>query len=208
MNLTPAQKTALAAHIRANTNSGIVPGTGGIGTFVINAAVNGRDPTLQQGIADWYNQPALAGDNQPFANLNVWNPLTNILQLNSAIKWQTAPVGATAADVTNSWLLWQTMIWSMGSGSLTVGLDMGDASVRKGMLQVFGDVANGSAAAIGAVGCGQQVGRNIELVCSNAVVGATTALTAAHPIQKDANGLTIYGQKLTQADVDNALFPG
>ncbi len=205
MNLTTAQKTTLAAHITANTNLGTIPGSGG-STFVINTAT-GRDPTLQQGIADWYNKAALATDNQPFANLNVWNPLTTIDQLNSAIKWQTPFVGATPADVANSMLLWQTMIWKLGGGQAGVGIDMGDGSVRKGLTTVFGDVVGGSAAAVGAVGCGQMVGRNIELVLSGNAVGSTTALTNAHVIQHDAVGVTIYLQLLRQVDVDAALFP-
>lgn len=200
MQLSTAQKTTLAAHINANTNTCTLPG--GFGTQIINTGVAGRDPIVQQGIANWYNQAALAGDNQPFANINVWNAITTIAQLNSAVKWQTAPVGATAADVSNSWLLWQTMLWNMS-------LDMGDGSVRKGMLQVFGDVLGGSAVLIGAVGCGQQVGKNIELVLSGNVVGATTALVAAHVVQKDAAtpSVSLYSQLITQVDIDHALFP-
>jgi hypothetical protein len=200
MLLTSAQKTLLAAHINANTNLATIPGSNGE-TFVINSAVQGRDPTLQQGIANWYMQAALANDAQPFANRNIWNPVTTIAQLNAAIKWNVPLVGATDAAINNSWLLWQTMIWNMS-------IDLTDPQVRLGVLTVFGDTANGSAKQIGLAGCGQQVGRNIELVLSGAVLGASTlAFAAAHVVQKDALGGLIYQQTIDAVDIDKALFP-
>lgn len=215
MQLTSAQKVTLAAHIRANTNSGVIPGSGGQ-TFVINAAVAGRDPTLQQGMANWYNQTALAGDNQPFANLNVWNPITTIAQLNTAMKFLlTTPLqGSSPTDVqiTNALLMWQIMTWSLGAIATTpVGLDMSDTQVRTGVLAVWGDVTANPANAkqIGAVGCGQQVGRNIELVLSGAVTGASAgnAFANAHVVQKDAIGGLVYSQSIQAVDIDAALFP-
>lgn len=211
MNLTSAQKTALAGHINLNTNSAPIPG--GAGTFVINAAVAGRDPTLQIGIANWYNQTALAGDNQPFTNLQVWNAFTTLVQLNAVMKFTMATVdeGATPTDaqITNFLLMWQIMIWDLGPTS--GGMDMGDPQVRQGIMNIWGDTTTAPANAkqIFAPGCGQQVGRNIELILSNVVttVSAGGSAQPAHPIQKDAAGATIYGQQITALNIDNALFP-
>ncbi len=202
MNLTQAQLTAWKAHMTANTNTTAMAGAGGA-TFVINARLATNDASDQNAIADWYNQPAKAGDNQAFANRNVWNPRVTIAQLNSAVKWQTAPAGATPADVSNSWLLWQTMLWNMA-------IDMTDASVRKGVTTVFGDVASGSAAGVGGSGCGQQVGRRIELTLADAVTGSSVggAFVDAHVVQKDAGGNNVLGQTPTQGDVATALSQG
>lgn len=214
MNLLDTQKTALAAHIAANTNTGVIPGTGGVGTFVINTAITGRDPTLQQGIADWYNGPALSNDNQPFANLMLWNPVTTIQQLNTAIDWTTNPVGADQPTLTNAWLKWQSMCWNNY-------LDLTDPQVRAGIIQVWGNPSN-TASNIGAATgtlCGKLAGRRIDLVLSPVPV-ATPGLGAAgaHIVPKGKNNVPILGymngptlvpaQTLLYQDIDNALFPG
>jgi hypothetical protein len=239
MKLTSTQITALANHMKANTNLTPTTDTSGntlpAAPFQINTFCNltsgqagFRDPSLQLCVAAWYNQPALGTDNQPFANLNVWNPLTSIQQLKSAQSSFSPLSGAgsavlqgstpTDAQVTNALTMWEYMIWDLGPPQTAqaatlppVGLDFGDAQIRKGILLIWGDVTTGASVAqsLGAVGCGQQVGRNIELVLSNAVTtpSAGGAFLAAHPVQKDVLKKTIYGQVVTQLDVDFVLFP-
>lgn len=207
MNLTTAQMALLKTHAEANTNLATLPD---LTTFTINASTAPRDPTYQQSIAAWYNAAAKAIDNQPFANRFVWNPVTTIQQINAANLWQNDPAGTTDAERTNNWLRWQTMIWSLGSvGNIPTGLDFGDPQVRKGVLKTWGDVASPScAASLGGTGCGQMVGKRIELVVSDAITGtAVNAWSSAHPVQLGSDGLTLYGKVLTQIDLDKALFP-
>jgi len=219
MQLTSAQLTALKTHLLANTNV-ITPTDGSTAPFAVNSALNGAatDPTIAGFIANlFYNQPAKLTDNQPFASINVWNPRTTISQLRSAINWAQDPredlSPPTDAQITNAWLTWQSLVWDLSTVATTgtlPGIDLGDGGVRKGVLRVWGDVAGKNAANIGAVGCGQQVGRNIELVLSNAVTGSSagTAFTNAHPIQKDFTGATVYGQTCTGTDIINAIIQG
>jgi hypothetical protein len=212
MQLKQSQKTALKTHMTANTNSTPATDLNGnalINPFVINTGMDSNNPDKEAAIAAWYNGAAKSGDNQPFTNRNVWNPFTTLRQVSSALIWATPPVGATAADVTNSWLLWQSMTWSATSQD-SIALDMSDAQVRKGVYTVWGDVASGNASKIGGNNCGQKVGTNLELVCSGVVTGASPggALTDAHPVQTDTFGASIVGQLLTQATVHDILLNG
>lgn len=210
MNLTSAQKAALAAHIAANTNIATYPD--GSGEFVINAEALSHDPTAQQAIADWYNGLALAGDNQPFNNLFLWNPVTSIAQLNTAIDWTTNPAGGTAADVANSWLKWQSMCWANF-------IDMTDAQVRTGVVQVWG-AGSTSASGIGSNVnlCGKLQARRIDLVLAGNPVGNLPGTWAGArvvpkgaggvPIRESMSGNTVVPpQVLTQSDIESALFP-
>lgn len=226
MKLTSVQLSAFATHMKANTN--LTPATDANGNalptpFQINTFANltvgqagFRDPTLQGCVAAWYNQAAFAGDQQAFANLLVWNPVTTIDQIDSAATYTLASVeqggSPTDTQATNLILLWQIFIWKLGATTNPPsGVDLGDAGNRKTVLNVWGDVTTGvaNAKAILGPGCGQQTGRNIELLLSNAVttVSAGGASTPAHPIQKDFNGKTIYGQIVLATDVDFTLFP-
>lgn len=218
MNLTSVQKTTLATHINANTNAGVIPGSGGQ-TFVINTAVSGRDPTLQQGIADWYNGAALAGDNQAFANLLLWNPVATVAQLNSAVNHPDTPVhglgGSPTVDqqllaIGNQWWRWND---AKGSGFI----DMTDAQVRLMVTSVWGNPST-TATNVGNTTCGKIAGRRIDLVLSPAPVGGSLGLGGpAHicprgannvPILSSMNGPTVVpAQTLTANDIDAALFP-
>jgi len=216
MNLTQPEKTLLKAHMQANTN--LTPATDANGNtlttpFVINTRLNTRDPDDETAIAAWYNKSASLSDNQPFANINVWNPFVTLAALNSAINWSLAPLAATASpsagQITNAWLQWQSMTWG-GTSQNAICLDMSDPQVRKGVLNVWGDVASpGNASLIAAIGCGQRVGTNAELVLANAVAGASQSSTGAyndaHPLKKDVYGNSLFNQKLTQPDVDDLL---
>jgi len=202
MQLTQAQKTLLKTHMNANTNTVLNVLTQQ--QAAINTLLGGPPFNLDnlQNVANWYNGTALAGDNQPFSNLLIWNTNVTIAQLNSAILWQTPPVGADQPTVSNSWLLWQTMLWNMQ-------IDMSDAQVRKGVLQVWGNVASPSSAAnIGAVGCGQLNGRRIELVFCPGPVGAVTAWAAAAKCPTGLNGTAILGQPIAASDIEDALLFG
>ena len=219
MNLTTAQKATLAAHINANTNVLTIPPGLGTGTFVVNAEVAGRDPTLQGLIAAWYNDIALSGDSQPFGNLMLWNPATTIQQLNTAVDWTLNVFGATAADQTNGWLKWQSMCWNNY-------LDMTDVQVRAGVLQIWtGTItpatSNTTITGIGrSTGtlCGKLAGRRIDLVVAgNAVGNVTNAWAGARVCPAGAGGVPLLSyfqgtqfvpaQTLSQIDVDQALFP-
>lgn len=202
MNLTSAQKTALKAHMALNTNTTNIVGAGG-STFVINTRLATLDPSDEGAIAEWYNSNAKAGDQQPFANRFVWQENVTLKMLNAATKWQTEFAGTGDAQIGNNILRWQTMIWNNS-------IDMSDGSVRKGVTTVFGDVAGGSAAAIGASGCGQRVGMNVELALAGNVTGASAggALTDAHVCAKDAAGASLQNQRISQTDVDTVLREG
>lgn len=201
MQLTPAQKTTLKTHMHANANT-VTPG--GEQTKAINTLLaQPFDGTALQAVADWYNGLALAGDLEPFANLNCWNPRTTMMQLNSAVKWQVAPVGADQPTQTNSWLLYLAMTQA---GSI----DMSDPQVRKGILQVFGDVAGGSAANIGSAGCGQQAGRRVELALFASVTGSSAGgafVNAAVPVL-GFNAAAIINATLQEPDIEDLLLNG
>lgn len=185
MALTPAQVATLAAHLAANTN--LINGT------AINALPNTPDDNFA--IANWYNQTALVGDNQAFANsLNLWKPVVTIQELNAAINWSQTPAGATSADQTNSWLRWQSMCWNNA-------IDLTDNQVRSGIAAVW---ATGSTnASIKAVGIGRRAGTRFELLFASANRGPNG--NAADP-DMTLNGRvsSVFGQKLLGTDVDAA----
>lgn len=190
MNLTLAQKTILKVHIALNTNTIIVAGGA---TVAIKDVV--EDGDNYQFIADWYNGVALAGDAQPFAApLTLWKPLVTVQELNKAIAWGTNPAGATPQEITNSWLKYQSMIWSSA-------IDLTDGQVRSGIASVFG--ASGSTAvAIGTVGTGKQDGTRAELLYAGGSVGGTQGLGAG------ARVTAVFGQKLTGPDIADAKLNG
>lgn len=188
MALTPAQKTTLKTHAAANTNTiqAFVAGQVGLRTVAIKDVTELGDNF--QFVADWYNGLALAGDNQPIASpLLVWRPSVSIQQLNSAVDWTAQPAGATAADVSNGWLKWQTMIWNNA-------IDLTDQQVRQGIDTVWG-AASASATAIKGAGIGRQAGTRLEvLLAGNAVGGARVS--------------QVFGYKLTGPEVSDALLNG
>lgn len=210
MQLTAAQRTTLKTHMTANTNS--TPATAADGTplvtpFVVNTRLATGNPDNERAIAEWYNATATAGGNQPFTSLLVWNNRVTIAQLNAGIKWDVAAAGATAADRSESWAVYQALVWGNN-------IDMTDAQVRKGVLRVFGDVANGSAAGVATAG-GQVTGRRLEIVLAsnggaNATVGAQTAWGAAYKPVTLADGTVAANGAalLTQPDVSNILLNG
>jgi len=102
-----------------------------------------------QGIADWYNQPA-----SPVTK--VWKPSVSIAELNSAIAWADM-VGIPAARQT-------TYLAMTQAGSI----DMTDAQVRQGLVEIFG---NGSTSVTGITNVGRRDATNLELLFST---GTTT----------------------------------
>lgn len=209
MDLTQAQKTTLKAHIALNTNT--TPATAADGSalttpFVVNTRKDSRNPDDQAAIAAWYNGLALAGDNQPFTNLNLWNPNTTTALLKKAVDWTVAPphglagtpsVTEIALTVNNKWWLWDAMLQDRS-------LDMTDPQVRGGVIQVWGDLASGTANNIGKTTCGKLAGKRIELALSGAPVGAVTnAWVGAHVCPTNVLGAT-----LTQPDLDGVILNG
>lgn len=202
MKLSAAQRTTLKTHLAANTNVATRPNST---TFTINVQYVSGDPTDEQAIADWYNAPATAGDSQPFANLNLWNPQTGVAALKRAIDWANAPPhglsGSPTVDqqqlaINNQWWRWDAML---RDGAL----DMSDPQVRAGVLQVWGNVA-GSASNIGAIGCGKQAGTRFELALAGPPVGASApAWTAAHVCPSN-----VISQILTQDILHDAILNG
>jgi len=200
MLLTAAQKSTLKAHMQANTNTTVTPGADGQ-TFVVNTRLATRDPANQQAIADWYNRAAAAGDSQPVAApLTVWIPTFPVMDasggpnLNSAINWQQPFAGSTSADQTVSWLAYLAMTQGRS-------VDMSDQSVRKKLAQVFGTA--GSSSTPNAVGAaGQRAGSTLELVLAGGGSGPNGLGTAA------ARKSQVYGQQITQPDVDDVLQNG
>lgn len=183
--LTPTQLTTLRNHIAANTNL--------IGGVPIQTLPNGGDEN--DAIAAWYNQTAQAGDAQPFADSrNLWKPGVTITELNSAINWSQNPAGATAAEMTNAWLRWQSMCWSNV-------LDLTDPQVRSGIAAVW--ATGGSNAAIKAVGVGRRPGTRFELVFASANRGPNG--NAADP-DTALNGRVspFFGQAVTLDDIQAA----
>jgi hypothetical protein len=206
MILTPAQKTTLKTHMQANTNVTALPGAGGQ-TFVINTRLATLDPSDEGAIADWYGGVALAGDNQPFATLLLWNPQTTVEQLNKAIDWTTPPPhglgGSPTVDqqqlaINNQWWRWDQM-------TKRGAIDMTDAQVRNGVTQVWGNLASGTAANIGSATtlCGKAPGRRVDLALSPAAVGAKTAWSAVCVCPAN-----VFGQPLSGSDVDDVLRAG
>lgn len=212
MNLTPAQLTLLKTHLNANTNT-ITPTDGSTAPFVVNQALAGGDPTIQGFIAGWYNGLGLAGDNQQFTNLFLWNPNTTAAQLSTAINHPDTPVhGLSGTPTLDQQLLAVNNAYWRWDGMIRAGfIDMTDPQVRLGVRTVWGDGSQ-TAKNIGAVAgvlCGKNAGRRIELVLSPVPVDAVVGTWAgAHVCPKDAKGLQIIGQSLTAADVANALANG
>lgn len=207
VQLTQQQRTTLKQHMAANTNT--TPATAANGDvltppFVVNARLNTGNADDERAIAEWYNAPALGGDNQPFANLNIWNPRTTVQQLNTARQWGTPAAGADVPTQTLNELTYQSMIWNMF-------IDFSDPQVRAGILACFGNVSPGNAASIGAVGCGKVAGRRVELTVAGTPIGASApAWTAAHPPAKLADGTQAVGGAalLSQPDVHDVLING
>lgn len=184
MPLTPAQLNTLRTHILANTNL--------IGGVPINSLPN--DPDANAAIADWYNGTALAGDAQPFADsLNVWLPAVTTQALNSAVVWATPPNGATTADVTNSWLAWQSMCWNNS-------IDLTDDQVRSGVASIWPPATNNG---IKAVGVGRRAGTRFELLFAGPNKGKDGA-GASGTMANNGRVSPFFGQKLTGSDVNDA----
>lgn len=206
MQLTPAQKTTLKTHLNANTNHALNTNTqfdyGAINTLLAQP-FNG---SALQAVADWYNALATAGDNQPFANINLWNPSTSVALLKKAIDWATPPPhglgGSPTVDqqqlaINNQWWRWDSML---RDGTL----DMTDPQVRAGVLQVWGNVTSPSSAnSIGAAGCGKQAGKRVELALAGVPVGNTTAWAGAHVCPTN-----VINQNLSEPDIEDLLLNG
>ncbi|MFL6140933.1 MAG: hypothetical protein ACJ72N_03545 [Labedaea sp.] len=193
MPLTPAQRTTLAAHIRANTNTVTNVATGQ--PTAINALPDAGDN--RQNIADWYNGIAQATDNQPIAApLALWKPSMSIAQLNSAIDWTADPTGGaspSAGQITNLWLKWQSMCWGNQ-------IDMTDPQVRQGIVSIWGSGTTTSVA-IGAGG--KQAGTRLECLLASAGVGGAAGLGPAA-----ARVSQVFGYRISGPEVSDALLNG
>lgn len=223
MQLTQTQKNTLKTHLNANTN--LTPATDSNGQtlpnpFVIKDNLADRDPTKQNAIAEWYNGLALAGDNQPFSSLFLWNPRVTEAMLSTAIDWTTDPphglggsptVSEQQLAIGNKWWLWDKLIGFKGY------IDFTDAQARNAVTKVWGNIGpvntnSTTSSAIASETINPLVaklkGRRIELVFNSNAVGAKTAWNAAVVCPKGLNGSAILGQNLTQSDVDDVLLNG
>lgn len=184
MPLTPSQATQLKAHILANTNTVIAVDTGQ--PAAIRSIPDVGDNYAR--VADWYNGIALPGDNQPLAAPTlIWRPVVTIGELNSAIVWGADPAGGGAANVTNSWLKWQSMCWANS-------IDMTDAQVRQGVQDVWG-ATSATAVAIAARGCGRQDGTRLEVLLASASINGGRVSP-------------IFGYRITGPEIYGALVNG
>lgn len=184
--LTPQQLATLKAHIAANTNT--------IGGTAVNALPTGN--AANTAIAAWYNEPALANDNQPFtAPLTPWSPLVTIDQLTAAINWSNNPAGADDAARTVAILKWQSMTWNNR-------IDLTDNQVRSGVASIWGNPST-SNTNIKAVGTGRKAGTRFELLFAGPSRGPNGAAADG---DNALNGRVtpFYGQTLTADNVEAA----
>lgn len=215
MQMKPAQKTLVKTHMSLNTNLATLPDGS---TFVIKDHYQERDATQQDAIAAWYNGNALAGDNQPFSNLFVWNDQVTVAMLNKAIDWTTPPPhGLTGSPTTSEIQLAINNQWWRWDQMLKLGyIDMTDSQVRNGVLQVWGNVGvpNNNSTTSAAIGtelgtlCGKLNARRIELAINSNAVGAKTAWNAAVVVPSGLNGARLLQAPMTGSDVDDLVLNG
>lgn len=201
MALTQNQKSALKAHLAANTNTVVNTGAGqpiAINLIIPNSPTDVGDN--MQNIADWYNGNAVAGDSQPqAAPLNVWKTFVTIQDLNSAIDWSAQVVGADSAAQTVNWLKWQSLCWNNF-------IDPTDPQVRQGISTIWGNPST-SAGNIGAAS--KRVGTRLEILLAGAAAGGNLGLGAAARVcGKDANGTSLFGFKINGPQILNVLLNG